>query len=271
MITNSLPKYVLLTIGVVLLMLASASVGTTGTAAAPLMAITDTAEPATRTATPAPTNTNTPVGPTKTPGPTATKEPSAKPELADPAITKESNVSNAKIGDQITFTIRVTNNGPGTAKDVVVTDPIPDYLDVIEATTTSGNISSSGRTVIVTIGDVHAGDEIIIRIRVRVNERAAPPGGRNSVSLTTSSPGDNPNNNSSSVTFGITGPATPTTPATPTVPVLTPVAPVLTPVTPPMLPVTGAADDTSSRALLFAALGMAALLLSLLFRGKARE
>jgi uncharacterized repeat protein (TIGR01451 family) len=259
-----LPKYVLLAIGAILLMMAGASVGTTGTAAAPLMAITDTAEPPTRTPTPRPTNTSGPTNtprPTNTPGPTATRAPSSKPDLADPAITKESSVSDAKIGDEITFTIRVTNNGPGTAEDIVVTDPIPDYLDVIEATTTRGDVSSNGRTVIVTIGKVPAGDEVTIRIRVRVNERAAPPGGRNSVSLTTSSPGDDPSNNSSSVSFAIIGPVTPTVPAA---------TPTATPVTPIILPVTGAADDAGSRALLFAALGMAALLLSLFFRGKAR-
>jgi len=190
--------------------------------------------------------------------------PSSKPDLADPAITKSSSVSEAKIGDELTFTISVTNNGPGTAEDVVVTDPIPDYLDVIEATTTRGDVSSNGRTVIVTIGKVPAGDEVTIHIRVRVNERAEPPGGRNSVSLTTSSPGDDPSNNSSDVTFNIIGPATPTAL------VLTP-TPTGTPVTPAILPTTGAADDTSSHALLFAALGMAALILSLFFRGKARE
>jgi uncharacterized repeat protein (TIGR01451 family) len=260
-----LPKYILLAIGAMLLMLAGAMAGTTGTAAAPLMAITNTAEPPSRTPTARPTRTPLP-GATRTPGPTPTRAPSSKPDLADPAITKSSSVSDAKIGDEITFTIRVTNNGPHTAEDVVVTDPIPDYLDVIEATTTRGDVSSNGRTVIVTIGKVPAGDVVTIRIRVRVNERAAPPGGRNSVSLTTSSPGDDPSNNSSEVTFNIVGPATPTVPA------LTPTATlVASPVVPAVLPPTGAAEDSSSHALLLAALGMAALLLSLLFRGKARE
>jgi len=254
-----LPKYILLAIGAILLMIAGASVGTTGTAAAPLMAITDTAEPATRTPTSGPTNTPRP---TNTPGPTSTPRPPSKPELADPAITKSSSVSDARIGDEITFTIRVTNRGPDTAEDVVVTDPIPDYLDVIEATTSRGTVSSNGRTVIVTIGKVPAGDEVTIRIRVRVNERAEPPSGRNGVSITTSSPGDDPSNNSSEVTFVILGPPTPT------VPLLTPTATALPPV---ILPTTGAAEDTGNRALLFAALGIAALLLSLFFRRKLRE
>jgi uncharacterized repeat protein (TIGR01451 family) len=257
-----LAKYVLLAVGAILLMIAGASVGTASTAAAPLMALTDTAEPATRTPTSGPASTPRP---TATPGPAPTKTPRPKSELADPAITKSSSVSDAKIGDEITFTIRVTNSGPNTADDVVVTDPIPDYLDVIEATTTRGDVSSSGRTVIVTIGKVPAGDEVTIRIRVRVNERAEPPGGRNSVSLTTSSPGDDPSNNSSEVSFNIIGPATPTA-------VLGLVAtPTAEPVVPAVLPITGAADDTSSRVSLLATLGLGALLLSLLFHGRSRE
>jgi uncharacterized repeat protein (TIGR01451 family) len=257
-----LPKYVLLAIGTISLLLAGASVGTAGTDAAPLMAITDTAEPPTRTPTPGPTNTPNAYPPPATPGPTNTPRPRSDPELADPAVTKSASVSEAKIGDEITFNISVTNNGPHTAEDVVVTDPIPDYLDVIEATTTRGDVSSNGRTVIVTIGKVPAGDQVSIRIRVRVNERAQPPSGRNGVSITTSSPGDNPGNNSSEVTFAILGPLTPTALA------LTPTA---TPLPPVVLPITGAAEDTGNRALLFAALGMAALLLSLLFHRKVRE
>jgi uncharacterized repeat protein (TIGR01451 family) len=259
---SRLPKYILLIIGTVLLLLAGAMAGTPGTAAAPRLAITDTAEPATRT--PVPVSTNTPA-PTTTPSlhPTLTPKPST-PDLADPAVTKSVSVSQATIGDEISFTISVTNNGPNTANDVVVTDPIPDYMDVIEATTTRGDVSSNGRTVIVTIGKVFVGDAVTIRIRVRLNERAQPPGGRNSVSITTSTPGDNPGNNTSEVTFVILGPPTPTGV------VLTPLAtPTATPLPPVILPVTGAAED-SSRAVLFAVLGIAALLLSLFFRGKAR-
>src|SRR4029453_7797551 len=70
-----LPKYVLLAIGAILLLMASASVGATGTVAAPLTAITDTVEPATRTPTSGPTNTP---GPTATPGPQPAKTPPPK-------------------------------------------------------------------------------------------------------------------------------------------------------------------------------------------------
>jgi uncharacterized repeat protein (TIGR01451 family) len=257
----SLTKFGLLTIGVALLMLAIASGGARPTVAASLANLTPTEPP---TLTPKPTSTPTPgTPPAATPGPTKTPRP--KHEKADPAITKSVNIGEAKIGDEVVFTISVTNNGPGTAEDVVVTDPIADYMDVIEATTTRGNVSSEGRTVIVTIGRVPAGDEITIRIRVRINERAQPPGGRNSVSLTTSSPGDDPSNNSSTVTFAIVVAGTPTM-----TPAATPTA-TATPATPIKLPTTGGADGPASSAPLFATLGLIAIGLSLLMRGKARR
>jgi len=257
----SVTKFGLLTIGIALLMLAIAPGGAPPTLAASLANLTPT-EPPTLTPKPSSTpNVTATPGTPATPGPTKTPRP--KHEKADPAITKSVNISEAKIGDEVVFTISVTNNGPATAEDVVVTDPIADYMDVIEATSTRGTVSSEGRTVIVTIGRVGAGDEISIRIRVRINERAQPPGGRNSVSLTTSSPGDDPSNNSSTVTFAIVVAGTPTAAATATA--------TATPATPIKLPTTGAADGSASSAPLFATLGLIAIGLSLLMRGKARR
>lgn len=199
--------------------------------AAPLAVITGTP-----TEQSSPTPTNTPTTP-----PSDTPTPTRKPEtgFADPAVTKSVNVSEARVGDEIVFTISVFNRGNLNADDVVVTDAIPDYLDVIEATTTRGNISSVGRTVIVDIGRLDAGETVTIRIRVRVNERAQPPQGRNGVTVVTSSPSDDPSNNSSETTFGIVGDPTPTTTATPEPPA-TPAA------TPAKLPITGGEERASS-------------------------
>ena len=226
------------------------------TAAAPLAAITGTpTEQSTRT-------------PTSTPGtgnPTATPTPRRnKPGIGDPLVTKSVNVGEARIGDEVTFTIKVTNRGDDTANDIVVTDPIPDYMDVIEATTTRGNVSSSGRTVIVNVGSVAPGEEVTIRIRVRINERAQPPVGRNGVSITTSSPGDDPGNNSSEVTFGIVGEATPTAEPRTATPLPT--------AAPRQLPRTAAEDEDSNELIVWgAALGLAALGLSLLLRRLSHE
>lgn len=226
--------------------------------AAPLAAITGTP-----TEQPTRTPTSTPGG--SQPTPTAIPR-KGEPGIADPFITKSVNVAEARIGDEIVFTLTVGNRGTDTAEDVVVTDPIPDYLDVIEASTTRGNVSSSGRTVIVDIGRVAPGDEVSIRIRVRVNERAQPPEGRNGVTVSTSSPGDDPGNNTSQVTFRIVVDAT-ATPA-PAEPQPAP-APQPTPATPTRLPRT--AGDEGNLAALLGLGGLFALGASLLIRRAARR
>lgn len=216
--------------------------------AAPLAAISETPiEQPTRTPTSTP-DTRTPIA-------TPHRD---KPGIADPAVTKSVNVGEARIGDEVTFTIKVTNRGNDTANDVVVTDPIPDYMDVIEATTTRGNVSSNGRTVIVNVGPVAPGEEVTIRIRVRINERAQPPVGRNGVSITTSSPGDDPGNNSSETTFSIIGEATPTAEPLTATPVPT--------AAPRQLPRTAAGDDNKELIVLGVLVGLVAFALSLLMR-----
>jgi uncharacterized repeat protein (TIGR01451 family)/MYXO-CTERM domain-containing protein len=229
--------------------------------AATLAVITGTpTEPPTRT----PTNTPT-VG-----TPTATKIPTKKPEtprFADPAITKSVSVGEARIGDEVTFTLNVTNLGNETAANVMVNDPVADYLDILETTTTRGDVSVSGRNIVVTIGDVAPGDQVSIRLRTRVNERAQPPGGRNAATVSTTSPGDDPSNNFSEVTFTIGAAPTPT--ATPELQQSP--APPAPPVRPSRLPRTGTPDDGSSGVVLAAALGLAAVGVSLLLRRRARR
>ena len=121
----------------------------------------------------------------------------------DPLVIKTVDRVEACAEDLLEFTITVTNRGAITAKDVVVTDSLPEYLDIIEVTTTRGVVAITGRTVVVTIGSVAPGEVITIHIRARVNELAQPPAGRNSARLTTSSAGDDPTNNTATVEFGI--------------------------------------------------------------------
>jgi uncharacterized repeat protein (TIGR01451 family) len=246
-------------LAIVLVLLAAATTTLPRAIAVPPAAVTGTP-----TEQPTRTPTNTPNNPIPTP--TNTPRPS-KPGLADPLITKAVNVAEARIGDEVTFTIKVTNKGNDFAEDVVVTDPLPDYLDVIEATTTRGNVSSSGRTVIVDIGRVAPGEEITIRIRVRVNERAQPPEGRNGVTLVTSSPSDDPRNNTSQVTFRIVGDATPTLTTLPATPQPTATA---VPV-PRRLPRTGGGDGSGGLVALATLAGLLGLGGSLLLRRRLRR
>lgn len=254
---STLKMFGLLAVGAALIALVALPGGAQPIAAAPRAALTATAEPPTPQPTdttqplPQPTDTTQPLPqPTDTTQPlpqptstpiieptlTPTRRPEGDPEVADPAITKAASPSEARIGDEIMFTLTVTNRGNVPAENVVVTDPVPDFCDILDVSASRGDVAVSGNTVVVTLGAVAPDEVISIQICTRVNERAQPPGGANMATLTTSSPTDDPSNNTSTVTIVILVPAPTVTPV-PAAPTTTP-APTQQP-TPERLPPTG--------------------------------
>jgi uncharacterized repeat protein (TIGR01451 family) len=71
---------------------------------------------------------------------------------ADVSITK-TGPANVQSGDPVTYTITVTNNGPSTASNVVVTDVIPTNTTFVSATPTQGNCTGT-TTVTCTLGAI---------------------------------------------------------------------------------------------------------------------
>ena len=277
---RSKSRLLLLVFGTMMLLLAMLP-GVPAAYAIPLAALTPTPEPPTRTpvgGTPAPT---LPPRPTVQPPTAEPTSGTSKPETerADPAVTKSVSPSEARIGDIVDFTITVTNHGGETADDVVVTDDLPNFLDVVETGTSKGVITTNGRTVVTSIGSVAPDEVVIIHIHARVNAQALPPGGRNSVSLMSSNNSDKLANNVGSVAIGILAPiATPT--VTPTEVLGTPAGAGSTPASAnadatnqsnqaaarPHLPATGAGDDRLGVSWPLALLGLAAIALSLSLR-----
>jgi uncharacterized repeat protein (TIGR01451 family) len=198
-------------------------------------------------------------------------------------VTKSVSPSEARIGDIVDFTITVTNHGGETADDVVVTDNLPNFLDVVETGTSKGAITTNARTVVTSIGSVAPGEVVIIHIHAQVNAQALPPGGRNSVSLTSSNNSDDPDNNTDSITLGIlTSAASPTVTPTEVLPTPAGETPTVasagagasnrpgqaTSPARPNLPATGAGDERADSSWPLALLGLAAIALSLLLRGR---
>ncbi|QEF99953.1 Large cysteine-rich periplasmic protein OmcB precursor [Stieleria maiorica] len=95
-------------------------------------------------------------------------------ESTDLAITKSDNTTGSVVaGEQFTYTITVTNNGPDTATGIVATDSLPSDLSFVSASFTTGsgtvteNPAGSG-DLSISIDDLAASASAVIDVVVMV-------------------------------------------------------------------------------------------------------
>jgi uncharacterized repeat protein (TIGR01451 family) len=112
--------------------------------------------------------------------------------------------ASAKEGDTVTYTIKVTNNGPSGATGVVLTDTLPSLLNYKSATTGQGNISASGGVVTISMGTIASG----ATVTATVTAQAVEDGSTSDVaSVSSSSPDPNTANNNASASTSFSEPA----------------------------------------------------------------
>ena len=80
---------------------------------------------------------------------------------------KEVNTSEAKVGDTLTYTITLTNNGNADGT-VTVTDEIPAGTTLVEKSITNNGVESNG-TITWTDVEVKAGDTVEVSFKVTIN------------------------------------------------------------------------------------------------------
>lgn len=146
--------------------------------------------------------------PTATPSPTATSSPSASPTpgpATDLMIEKLADTQHVAPGGTVVFTLRIsTTQGSTGVADVVVKDYVPEPFDVIDLASSRGDIIVQGREVTAFPANLAPGETVQIRITARVPLDAAAGTVLNTATVTTSTPGDPPGNNTSSVPVRIT-------------------------------------------------------------------
>jgi uncharacterized repeat protein (TIGR01451 family) len=90
---------------------------------------------------------------------------------ADLSIDKGVDVLTGKKGDILDYTIVIQNHGSEKARNAVMTDPVPDYLDVMTATlTASAGIVNYTDDAVVWMGDVPASGEVTVSFQAEIND-----------------------------------------------------------------------------------------------------
>ena len=98
--------------------------------------------------------------------------------LANLSLTKGDDPDPVTAGQNLIYTIEVTNNGPDTATGASLTDTLPAGVTFVSANASQGTCNEAGGTVTCDLGTINVGDSVMVTIVVTPNAA----GVRNSVS-----------------------------------------------------------------------------------------
>ena len=120
------------------------------------------------------------------------------PLQADLVVTKTVDNPTPNVGDIVTFTISVHNNGPDAAQNIQITDELPDGYTLVTVTRSRGTFSAT--TEVWTIPSLAVGATATLTIRARVDTPTATP----NVATITSAATFDPNTANNSDSAGTT-------------------------------------------------------------------
>jgi uncharacterized repeat protein (TIGR01451 family) len=104
---------------------------------------------------------------------------------ANLSVTKADSPDPAHVGQALTYTITVTNDGPGTAQDVTAVDQLPKTTGFGSVSATQGSCVRKKTTVTCNLGDLAPGRSATITILVKPTRK-----GTITNTVTVSSPSD---------------------------------------------------------------------------------
>ncbi|WP_237744919.1 DUF7507 domain-containing protein [Kribbella catacumbae] len=116
-------------------------------------------------------------------------------ESADVSITKTASPEPVAAGQNFTYTLTIGNTGPSAARDVEVTDTLPDGVELVSAE----GCTRSGQTLSCALGELAVNSTKTLTVVVRVPATTAAGGITNVASVTTSTSDPNLDNNNDSV------------------------------------------------------------------------
>jgi uncharacterized repeat protein (TIGR01451 family) len=115
----------------------------------------------------------------------------------DISVSKTDSPDPVTVGNNLTYTITVSNNGPETATGVILTDTLPSSVTYVSATSTLGSCSESGNTVTCNIGTLSNGASATVTIVVTPITAGTIT---NNATVTCNETDSNPSNNTATAT-----------------------------------------------------------------------
>jgi len=91
----------------------------------------------------------------------------------DVAINKTRTTTDVTAGNNVVYSLIVTNNGPLPATNVVVTDPLPTGTSFVAATSSQGSVSSTNGQITANLGTLASGGSATINLTLAVNPTAS--------------------------------------------------------------------------------------------------
>jgi uncharacterized repeat protein (TIGR01451 family) len=128
------------------------------------------------------------------------------PTQSDVAIVKTAAPEPVDQGTNLTYTLQITNNGPGVAQGVAVSDPLPTQVTFVSVSTTQGTCTQSGGTVTCNIGTMSVGGLAIVTINTTAVTFSSTTQADNTASVSSTTSDPNLANNMSSTISTIQSP-----------------------------------------------------------------
>jgi uncharacterized repeat protein (TIGR01451 family) len=122
---------------------------------------------------------------------------SVTPQPADLALTMTDSPDPVATDNDLTYTITVTNQGPGGATEATVTDQLPDGETLVSATATQGTCDSSGGPVACDLGSLDSAASATVTVVVTPS---APGQISNTATVAAAEPDPDASNDSATVT-----------------------------------------------------------------------
>jgi len=119
---------------------------------------------------------------------------------ADLRVNKTDSPDPATAGEQLFYTIAVTNDGPDDATNVVVVDVLPDGVDYVTNDLPGGCVESPTGTLTCSVGDIKAGETQSFKIKVHihpdlVSDNGGPLSIFNTATVSSNTPDDDTSDN----------------------------------------------------------------------------